>query len=114
MTSCIVAQEPAESAVHAIEEARGNGSGKGVEIFLVYGRDLGGVSPVDATSSTASRHFALNSPAGMIRGIDHLLHDRPTVDGDDKNACAASAKRRDLGGPALVTTCPRPPAVYRM
>jgi len=113
MTSCIVAQEPAESAVHAIEEARGNGSGKGVEIFFVYGRDLGGVSPVDATSSMASRHFALNSPAGMIRGID-LLHDRQTVDGDDKNACAASAKRRDLGGPALVTTCPRPPAVYRM
>ena len=43
MTSCIEAQEPAESAVHPVEQARGNGSGKGVEIFFVYGRDLGGV-----------------------------------------------------------------------
>jgi len=54
-------------------------------------------SPVDATSSMASRHFALNSPAGMIRDIDHLLHDRQTADGEAKTACAASPKRRDLG-----------------
>ena len=53
MTSCIEAQEPAESAVHPIEEARGNGSGKGVEIFFVYGRDLGGVG--DRVSRQAGR-----------------------------------------------------------
>ncbi len=37
------AQEPAQSLVHPVEHARGNGSGKGVEIFLVYGRDLRGI-----------------------------------------------------------------------
>ena len=53
VTSCIEAQEPAESAVHPVEEARGNGSGKGVEIFFVYGRDLGGVG--DRVSRQAGR-----------------------------------------------------------